>query len=320
MKPMIEMHTHTFLSSCCHDENANLKTYVDKAAETGVQVLGISDHFWDHPRMTCPDPWYQKQNLPHVMKIKEELPVDTKGMKLFFGVETEYYGKSDLIGISAEAAKEFDYVLIPHSHTHMKKRVIDYDPILQNTEKEIERRLREAFPEVSDRQIEKWMSQNRLPDVKAVLGREPETDLEFLADFLCKSFVGLMENEELQKVREVTNVFVAHPFIACGYSWQDARKATAMISDEKFKEMFTLMAEKGIGYDISVGNFDLEHPESCQMFRLIRLAKECGVKFTFGTDAHSVAGVGNAWKSTKIYELAPLTPEDLHPMFREYVK
>ena len=40
----------------------------------------------------------------------------------------------------------------------------------------------------------------------------------------------------------------------------------------------------------------------------------------FGTDTHTVDGLKWAHRSTELFEKLPLTKEDLHPMYREYVK
>ncbi|MBR5782735.1 MAG: hypothetical protein IKY33_00750 [Clostridia bacterium] len=319
MKPIVDMHTHTFISVCSHDETANVQNFIDKAAEVGIQVLGITNHCWDS-RMPGASPWYAKQDIAWVKQIEKELPVDTKGIKLYIGIESEYCGMSDTLGISAEGAAQFDYVLIPHTHTHMKNFVMPRDPIYNQTAGVVEERMRAAFPEVSDRQIEKWMSMNRAADLEVIMGGKPEPDYPFLADFLCKSFVGLLNNEEFQKVLQTVPAIVAHPFNAVGYTLEQKGKMLELISDEKFIEMFTLMAEKGVGYDISVTNFKIEDPENCQMFRIIKLAKKCGVKFIFGTDTHSVAGLKNASRSTQIFELAGFDKEDLHPLCRDFVK
>ncbi len=318
MKPIIDMHNHTFLSACCMEEAATAEAFINKAAEVGIQVLGISNHCWDD-RMPGASPWYAPQTVEWCKTIRAEMPADTKGVKVFLGIESEYKGATDELGISAEGAKEFDYVLIPHTHTHMVGYVIPNDPPYLEALAVMEKRLREAFPEVSDRQIEKWMSMARQPDVKKMLDVYP-VDHQFVADFMCDSFVGLLNNAELQKVKDTVPTFVAHPFIAGGYSYQDSRKMVEMIPDEKFIEMFTLMAEKGVGYDISICNFDVDHPETCQMHRLVRLAKQCGVKFLFGTDAHNIKGLERAVNSARIFENIPLTKEDLHPMYRGFVK
>ena len=319
MKPIVDMHTHTKISLCSSDENANAQNYLDKAAEVGIQVLGITDHCWD-PAVPGATSFYQKQDIEWVQQIRKQLPVDTHGVKFYIGIESEYCGMSDTLGITAKGAKNFDYVLVPHSHTHMKNFVMPRDPIYTETAQKVEERMRAAFPEVSDRQIEKWMSMNRAADLEAIMGGKPEPDYQFLADFLCDSFVGLLNNEEFMRVSETVPTLVAHPFNAVGYNLEQKSNMLRLISDEKFKEMFTLMADKGIGYDISVTNVKIDDPENCQMLRIIKLAKECGVKFTFCTDTHSVAGLQHAARTTPIFELAGMTKEDLHPLIREYVK
>lgn len=315
----VDMHTHTFISRCCHDETANAQSYLDKAAEVGIAVLGITDHCWDERIPIKSNDFYSMQTIPWVKQIEKELPVDTKGIKFYIGIESEYCGMSDTLGITAEGAAQFDYVLIPHTHTHMKDFVMPRDPIYQQTSAKIAERMRAAFPEVTDRQIEKWMMMNRKLDMETLIGEEPEPDYQYLADFMCDSFVGLLNNEEFQRVRNTVPTLVAHPFNAVGYSLAQKNKMLSLIPDEKFIEMFTLMAQKGIGYDISVNNFKLDDSENCQMFRIVRLAKGCGVKFMFGTDTHSVAGLSNAKRSAVIYDLAGFTPDDLHPLIRDYV-
>ena len=317
MKPIIDMHNHTFLSDCCSEEAATGAAFVEKANELGIQVLGISNHGWDE-RVDGADAWYQKQPLTHVLKIKEELPEDTGNVKVYVGVECEFKGTTGDVGMSLEGARQFDYILIPHSHTHSIDFVFPHDPNYQKAIEQMERRLREAFPEVSDRQIEKWMMMARPADIKAMSGYEIPFD--YCCKFLCDGFMTVIEHPEVKKIAREMPVFVAHPFVACGYTYADSRKMVELIPDEKFEEMFTRMAENGIGYDISVSNFKIEDPEHCQMFRILAIAKKCGVKFIFGSDAHTIRDLGASYRSAVIFEKAGLTVEDLHPMVRDYIK
>ena len=58
------------------------------------------------------------------MKIKDEIPQDTLGVKILIGCETEYCGDGK-VGITKEVAKQLDFVLIPISHLHMEGFVRD---------------------------------------------------------------------------------------------------------------------------------------------------------------------------------------------------
>lgn len=117
-----DIHIHTHLSSCCMDKDATPENIIKIASEKGLKTIGFSDHVWDNPAF-IPSDWYRPQNLEHILKIKQELPKDTYGVKVLIGCETEYCGNG-VIGLSREAASQMDYVLVPMSHTHQRGFVI----------------------------------------------------------------------------------------------------------------------------------------------------------------------------------------------------
>ena len=265
-------------------------------------------------------PGYQVQTPEHVLKIRDMIPEDTKGVKILIGMESEYYGMHDQLGISAEGARAFDFVNVPFSHTHMRGKVIPFEQAYLDGIAEIERRMRNTFPEVSDRQIEKWMSLNRHADILAVLGYQPKPDLEHAKTWLVKNFLGLMNNAEFIKLCQTVPTFVAHPFSAGGYTGAEVRQIISEISDETFVRMFTLMAQRGAGYDARVNNFDTDHPDTCQFVRIARIARDCGVLFSFSTDAHSLSAFSKVTKSADVYDAIGLCKENLHPLIRNFVK
>lgn len=311
------MHTHTKLSLCCNDEHATVSAYVKKAAELGIQVLGITNHCWDES-VPIKSSFYNPQSIAYNTAVWDDIPKDTEGVKLLIGVETEYCGMTDTLGMTAEGAKNFQYVLVPTTHTHMVNFVIPFGPNYRKALDKIEKKLRETFPAFSDKQINRWMEAARPADVKLY---SDGPDLRFVSEFMCESFLQLFKNSEFLRLCNTVPTFIAHPFCAGGYNYEENSEMLKMISDEKLYEMFENMASGNVGYDISVNNFVISPGVYIdQMFRLIRIAKECGVKFTFGTDAHTVDGLNNAVKSAEIYERAGFTPDDLHPFYREYVR
>lgn len=112
-----DVHCHTFLSSCCHDERMTPANIIGIAAEAGLKTVGFADHFWDGS-MPGANSWYKPQDWDHVSKIRDRIPSDTKGVRVLVGCESEYCGDGK-IGISAETASRFDFVLLPMSHFHM---------------------------------------------------------------------------------------------------------------------------------------------------------------------------------------------------------
>jgi histidinol phosphatase-like PHP family hydrolase len=65
-----------------------------------------------------------------------------------------------------------------------------------------------------------------------------------------------------------------------------------MISDDTFKRLFDKTAEKNIAVEINVAYSKNMKPEEiaedCHI-RMFRLAKDCGCRFIFGSDAHDSA-------------------------------
>jgi HisJ family histidinol phosphate phosphatase len=143
MRVLHDIHIHTHISSCCVDNNSNPENIIKTASEKGYKTIGFSDHVWDNPAFT-PSEWYRPQNLEHILKIKQELPKDTYGVKVLIGCETEYCGNG-IIGLSKEAASQLDYVLVPMSHTHQRGFVI---PDKEYTNIEVAKLMINYFKEV----------------------------------------------------------------------------------------------------------------------------------------------------------------------------
>jgi len=112
-----DVHCHTLLSSCCNDERMTPPNIIAMAAQAGLSTIGFADHFWDSS-IPGASPWYKGQDWAHVSKLRDQIPPDTQGLRVLFGCESEYCGDGK-IGISAETASLFDFVLLPMSHFHM---------------------------------------------------------------------------------------------------------------------------------------------------------------------------------------------------------
>lgn len=120
-----DIHTHTFLSLCADKEKAIPSEYIKNAAEGGLELLGFSDHFWDEA-VAGASPWYSSQNTVHVKRLLETVDFSKQeSIKILFGVEAEY--ANGTLGMSRKGAESFDYILVAHSHTHMKGFVLPDD-------------------------------------------------------------------------------------------------------------------------------------------------------------------------------------------------
>lgn len=116
-----DIHIHTHLSSCASRE-AFMKDYIDAASGLGLELIGFADHAWDDS-VEGASPWYAPQNYKRLEARRSELSeLDKKGIKVLLGAEGEY--ASELLAIGDCAAEFVDYILVPHSHTHMKGFVL----------------------------------------------------------------------------------------------------------------------------------------------------------------------------------------------------
>ena len=83
------------------------------------------------------------------------------------------------------------------------------------------------------------------------------------------------------------------------------------ISDETFRELFSSAASKGLGIELNFDAFARTGAEKDSEYRPYRIAKECGCKFYFGSDAHHPQELENAVNNfRKIADTLQLSESD----------
>lgn len=116
-----DLHVHTRLSVCSQNPEMTPANLLAFARANGYTALCLTDHLWDEG---VPDPngFYAVQGIEHV---KQSLPLpDGGGVQLFFGCETEYCG-ADRLALRPENYDQFDFIVIPLNHFHMKGLTCD---------------------------------------------------------------------------------------------------------------------------------------------------------------------------------------------------
>jgi len=316
MKVTHDIHTHTLFSSCCYDPLATCKAFVDRAAELGHEILGISNHLWDE-KVPGVNGWYKGQTIEYGFEAKYAIPADTKGVKVIFGTETEYCGMTDNLGMLAETAARFDYVLVPHTHTHMKNFVIPENDDVKAYRKELTAAIEANFPALSHNQASKMAGTLSYNEVRALIGDKPGLidEWKYLADFCFTSFESLMKNPEFVKMTTTVPTLIAHPFWACGVSAADVKNVFGHLLAEKDRLYadFSECAKLGVGLDVNIGTYqDASNGYNDDlMVAVMRIAKDAGCKFTFGTDTHSVAGLDAIRRGDAISDAIGITKADL---------
>ena len=121
-----DIHIHTRLSDCA-DRKATIASMLSAAEAAGLSLVGFSDHAWDETVPGASD-WYKIQGYKRLAARREELKeLDTRGIKVLCGAEGEFANL--LLGLSDAGAEYVDYVIVPHSHTHMGGFVLPEDCI-----------------------------------------------------------------------------------------------------------------------------------------------------------------------------------------------
>lgn len=303
-----DIHTHTLFSSCCTDPAATVEAYVRRAAELGHRIFGISDHLWDE---TVPgaSAWYAGQSVPYVLEAKNCIPKDTGGVKVLFGAETEYCGMSDTLGITAESAKHFDYILVPHTHTHMKNFTMAEPPEIAAYRRQIADRLRATFDFLSDRQIGKMAAALNHNELYPLIA-DTFDFVGYAADFAVDSFERMLNNAEFVKLTQTVPVIIAHPFAPLeGELSVEIRRR---IDLDRVHALCAKAAGMGVGFDINLCFYSASGDgyRNDPMVAIMRAAREEGIRFTLGTDAHSLAALDTIRRAEPICEAIGMTDRD----------
>ena len=133
-----DFHIHTNLSLCAKRE-ATLEGYIEVGKKLGLRKMGFADHFWD---ATIPyvenskcQSFYGTQDLNHLLELKPKIKEYGENTpRLYFGCEVDYSYKLGAPAISEAAAEQFDFIIVPNSHTHLVMPEELYQPYEKHAE------------------------------------------------------------------------------------------------------------------------------------------------------------------------------------------
>lgn len=116
-----DFHIHSVLSSCSKDPQQTAERILQYAKENNLHTVVITDHYWDREAPNG-SKWYAPQDFEHISQI---LPLpQAQGIRFLFGAETDMNRDCEL-GIPQRRFADFDFVIIPTTHLHMKDFTIE---------------------------------------------------------------------------------------------------------------------------------------------------------------------------------------------------
>lgn len=254
-----DLHIHTFLSTCSRNPEQTPENIIAHAKENGFHTICLTDHFWDDDVLGA-SKWYAEQNYEHICEAKP-LPKDEK-VRFLFGCETELNHEFEL-ALTTEHFDNFDFVIIPTTHMHMKRVVVKEEDF-----ESVEKRSR------------LWIDR-----FDAVLNMHLPFQKVGIAHLTCE--------------------YLGFP------SYENFIVALEMIPDSEMKRLFAKAAKLGVGIELN-GDCMIQAIEDPDvLLRPYRIAKQCGCKFYFGSDAHNPQGLVRCWDAMEqVIDLLELKETD----------
>ncbi|MGI6713585.1 MAG: PHP domain-containing protein [Bacilli bacterium] len=121
-----DFHVHTNISPCAQEE-ATVENFLAECQKAKLTAIGFSNHLWDQEAKPIgAEEWYSNCTLSKVLTLKNQLPKEKNGVRIYFGCETDIHADGT-IALTQEHAKCFDYVLIAMSHYHIPLTVGNVD-------------------------------------------------------------------------------------------------------------------------------------------------------------------------------------------------
>ncbi|MBQ8896571.1 MAG: PHP domain-containing protein [Clostridia bacterium] len=111
-----DLHIHSYLSLCSKDERQNPESILQYAKDNGLKTVALTDHYWDS-KIEGASGFYTPQNFEWVSRSKPLPQAD--GIRFLFGCETDL-DKNMRLGMPKERFEDFDFIVIPVTHLHMK--------------------------------------------------------------------------------------------------------------------------------------------------------------------------------------------------------
>lgn len=269
-----DYHVHTYLSKCAN-ETATPQAYIDNAVELGLDTIVITDHMWDNANLP-----YNIQGDAYSERCKQW------GMS-YMETDADYclaikeeFNKIDCKGVRVLFGCECEYDYIRHRPAMTLETAKRFDAVLvPNSHTHLTMPDKYYYP------YEKHCS------------------------FMIDAFYDIVNSDIAPFITAI-----AHPFqaVCCYY---DKNILLNLITDEQYMQCFSLAREKNIAIEINLSNYPGKTKQEILQrgeIRMLKLAKEAGCHFTFGTDTHAKQSQLDAFPYASVLsDILNLSKDDL---------
>lgn len=111
-----DFHIHSYISLCSKDPEQTPEAILQYAIDNGLKTIVLTDHFWDS-EISGASGFYSTQNFDWISRSKPLPQAD--GIRFLFGCEADF-DKDLRLGMPLSRFDDFDFVVIPTTHLHMK--------------------------------------------------------------------------------------------------------------------------------------------------------------------------------------------------------
>ena len=278
MKIRHDIHAHTHLSLCA-ESSATMEAYVRSAKKYGLDMIGIADHMWD-------------DRIPFTESMRHsQMAGDGENVLNWYRAQNIAHCRESLKELAQTDAQGVRFLFGGE---------VDYCPGIGAA-------ITEEEAEKLDFMIVPNSHTHHIMDAGLY---EPYVKH---GEFMLKA---TMEICTAPTAKYVTSL--AHPFdaVCCPYP---VEYVIDSISDAQLKEAFCAAKEANIAAEINGAcfvNMTREQIANNCRTRVLSVAKDCGCKFTFGSDSHSDYGQDTLPLAGIVADILGLTENDLHDFVR----
>lgn len=122
------------------------------------------------------------------------------------------------------------------------------------------------------------------------------------ASFMLTAWEDILRSEASKYITAIP-----HPFAV-------SEEVMALITDKQYQDCFKAAAEKNIAIEINTSVYrpkTISQILSHEALRMYSIAKQCGCKFTFGSDAHSATALDSFYKGYVVAQYLELTEKNI---------